>query len=120
MAAGLNRVMLLGDIASDPQVYVTRSGKVVLSLKLATVDPYLDANDMRRERTSFHPVVLFGTRAEALSKVLRRGSRVFVDGAIRTHEYEDRTGRKWSKTEVVAAEMLTVGEGERAEAAEEH
>lgn len=109
-ARGLNKVMLLGDIASEPEVYVTRSGRVVMSLKLATQEKYLDKDDMERERTSYHSVVMFGKRADTLSKVLRRGARVFVDGQLRTSEFEGRDGKKWSKTEIVANEMLFAGE----------
>lgn len=110
MAHGLNRAMLLGDVAADPEVYVTRSGRVVLSLRLATVESYLDKDDIRRERTSYHPVVVFGKRADALSKILFRGARVFVDGALRTSTFEGRDGKKWTKTEIVANEVLFAGE----------
>src|SRR4051812_41372432 len=110
MASGLNRVMLLGDIASDPEVYVTRAGRVVLSLRVATQESYLDKDDIPRERTSYHPVVLFGRRADALSKLLHRGARVFVDGALRTSTFEGRDGKKWTKTEIVANDVLFAGE----------
>lgn len=110
MASGLNRVMLLGDIASEPEVYVTRSGRVVLSLRIATQESYLDKDDIKRERTSYHPVVLFGRRADTLSKILHRGARVFVDGALRTSSFEGRDGKKWTKTEIVANEVLFAGE----------
>ncbi|APR86028.1 Single-stranded DNA-binding protein [Minicystis rosea] len=110
MASGLNRVMLLGDIASEPEVYVTRSGMVVMSLRLATTETYLDKDDIRRERTSYHPIVLFGRRADTLSKILHRGARVFVEGSLRTSTFESRDGKKWNKTEIVANEILFAGE----------
>jgi single-strand DNA-binding protein len=106
----MNRVMLLGDIAADPEVYVTRAGQTVLHLTLATLDAYLDENDVRRERASYHPIVVVGKRAAALSKVLHRGNRVFVEGSLRTTTHEDRPGIKRSKTEVVATEVLVAGE----------
>ncbi len=109
MSSGLNRVMLLGDLAADPEVYVTRSGKVVLSLKLGTPEPYLDKDEIARERVSFHTIVVIGKRADALSKVLRRGARVFVEGSLRSTSYEGRDGKKRTKTEVVAAEVLFAG-----------
>jgi single-strand DNA-binding protein len=110
MPGGLNRVMLLGDLASEPELYVTRSGKVVLTLRLATTESYLDKDDIPRERTSFHPVVVLGRRADALSKTLRKGARVFVEGALRTSTYEARDGGKRTKTEIVATEVLYAGE----------
>jgi single-strand DNA-binding protein len=116
MASGLNRVMLLGDLASEPEVYVTRAGMVVMSLRLATSESYVDKDDVRREKTSYHPVVVFGRRADALSKVLHRGARVFVEGSLRTSSFESRDGKKWSKTEIVAQDILFAGE--RAESPE--
>jgi single-strand DNA-binding protein len=109
VSSGLNRVMLLGDLAADPEVYVTRSGKVVLGLKLGTPEPYLDKDEVARERVSYHYVVVIGQRADTLSKVLRRGARVFVDGSLRSTSYEGRDGKKRTKTEVVAAEVLFAG-----------
>ena len=106
----LNRVMLLGNIASEPDVYVTRSGVMVLSIRLATVEEYADRDDVKRERTAYHAVVMIGRRAEAVSKVLRKDERVFVEGALRTSSFESRDGKKWTKTEVVASDILFAGE----------
>lgn len=109
MSGGLNRVMLLGDVAADPEVYVTRSGQVVLTLRLATSESYRDKDDVERERVSYHPVVVVGKRADALSKALRRGARVFVEGSLRTTATEGRDGKKRTKTEIVAGEVLFAG-----------
>jgi single-strand DNA-binding protein len=110
MSSGLNKVMLLGDLASEPEVYVTRGGMVVMSLRLATSESYLDKDDVRRERTSYHPVVVFGRRADQLAKILHRGARVFVEGSLRTSTFEARDGKKWNKTEIVAGDILFAGE----------
>ncbi len=110
MAGGLNRVMLLGDLSAEPEVYVTRAGQVVLHLRMTTSESYLDKGDVRRERTSYHHVVAVGKRADALSKVLYRGARVFVEGALRSTEYPGRDGKKRTRTEVVASEVLFAGE----------
>ena len=110
MPGGLNRVMLLGDLSADPEVYVTRSGQVVLTLRLGTPESYLDKDDVKRERVSYHHVVVLGKRADALSKVLRRGARVFVEGSLRTTPYEGRDGKKRTKTEVMATEEDPVDE----------
>lgn len=110
----LNRVMLLGNIANDPEVYVTRGGMVVLSFKLGVTESYVDKDDVTREKTGYHPVILFGRRADQLSKVMFKGARVFVEGSLRTSTFEARDGRKWNKTEIVATDILYAGE--RAEA----
>jgi len=102
--------MLIGDIAADPEVYVTRNGMVVMSLRIATVERYLDKEDVQREKTSYHAVVVFGRRADQLSKQLLRGARVFVEGSLRTSTFENRDGKKWSKTEIVANDVLFAGE----------
>jgi single-strand DNA-binding protein len=110
VASGLNRVLLLGDLAAEPETYVTRGGQVVLHLRLATNESYLDKDSVRRERTSYHPVVVVGRRADALAKVLHRGARIFVEGSLRTTAFEGRDGKKRTKTEVVATEALFAGE----------
>jgi single-strand DNA-binding protein len=107
--SGLNRVMLLGDLLAEPEVYVTRAGQVVLTLRLATSESYLDKDDVRRERTCHHPVVVVGRRADALSKTLHRGARIFVEGSLRSTPYQGRDGKKRLKTEVVATEVLFAG-----------
>lgn len=110
MSGGLNRVMLLGDLSAEPEVYVTRAGQVVLNLRLETRASYLDREGVRRERPDYHHVVLVGKRADALSKILHRGARVFVEGALRTTVFDGRDGKKRTKTEVVASEVLFAGE----------
>jgi single-strand DNA-binding protein len=110
MPGGLNRVMLLGDLTAEPEVCVTRAGQVVLTLRLGTTESYVDKDDVRRERTSFHPVVVVGKRADALSKILHRGARVFVEGSLRTTPYQGRDGVTRMKTEVMATEVLFAGE----------
>jgi single-strand DNA-binding protein len=109
MPSGLNRVMLLGDLAGDPEVHVTRSGQVVLTLRLGTTESYRDHEGVARERVGYHRVVLVGKRADALSKVLHRGARVFVEGSLRTTATDGRDGKKRTQTEVVAAEVLFAG-----------
>jgi single-strand DNA-binding protein len=110
VAGGLNRVLLLGDLSAEPEVYVTRGGQVVLQLRIVTIASYLDEDQVRRERASYHHVVALGKRADALSKVLHRGARVFVEGALRSTDYVDRDGKRRTRTEVVATEVLFAGE----------
>jgi single-strand DNA-binding protein len=101
--------MLLGDLLAEPEVYVTRAGQVILTLRLATSESYLDKDAVRRERTCHHPVVVVGRRADALSKTLHRGARIFVEGSLRSTPYQGRDGKNRMKTEVVATEVLFAG-----------
>jgi single-strand DNA-binding protein len=109
MAEGLNRVMLLGNLGADPELRTTSGGQAVLKLRLATTESYLDRNRARQERTEWHSVVVWGRRAEALSRILSKGSRLFVEGAIRTSSYDDKEGIKRYRTEVVANNIILGG-----------
>jgi len=111
MAEGLNKVMLLGNLGADPELRMTQSGQAVLKLRLATSETYLDRNKVRQERTEWHSVTIWGRRGEALSKILEKGSRIFVEGGIRTSSYEDKNGEKRYRTEVVASNIILNGGG---------
>jgi len=109
MAEGLNRVLLMGNLGADPELRVTNSGQAVLKLRLATSETYLDRNKVRQERTEWHNVVIWGKRAEALSKFLTKGSRLFIEGGLRTSSYDDKEGNKKYRTEIVAQNIILVG-----------
>jgi single-strand DNA-binding protein len=111
MAEGLNRVMLLGNLGADPELRMTSGGQAVLKLRLATSETYVDKNRQRQERTEWHNVVIWGKRAEALAKILTKGTRIFVEGGLRTSSYEDRDGHKRYRTEVVCSNILLQGSG---------
>ena len=109
MAEGLNRVMLLGNLGADPELRSTSGGQAVLKLRLATTESYLDRNRTRQDRTEWHSIVVWGKRAEALSRILNKGSRLFVEGGLRTSSYEDREGNKRYKTEIHAQNIVLCG-----------
>src|SRR4051812_38241282 len=111
MADGLNRVMLLGNLGADPELRFTQGGQAVLNMRLATTETYLDKDKVRRERTDWHNVVVWGKRGEALGKILTKGSSVFIEGSLRTSSYDDREGNKRYKTEIVAQNILLTGGG---------
>lgn len=113
MAEGLNRVMLLGNLGADPELRFTQGGQAVLNMRLATTETYLDKDRVRKERTDWHNVVVWGKRGEALAKILAKGSSIFVEGSLRTSSYDDREGNKRYKTEVVAQNVILAGGGGR-------
>jgi single-strand DNA-binding protein len=109
MAEGLNRVMLLGNLGADPELRFTQGGSAVLNMRLATTESYLDKDKVRRDRTDWHNIVVWGKRGEALAKFLTKGSSIFVEGSLRTSSYDDRDGNKRYKTEVHANNILITG-----------
>ena len=109
MAEGLNRVLLLGNLGADPELRMTGGGQAVLKMRLATSESYLDRNRVRQERTEWHNVVVWGRRAEALGKFLTKGSRLFIEGGLRTSSYEDRDGNRRYRTEIVANNVILAG-----------
>jgi single-strand DNA-binding protein len=119
MAEGLNRVMLLGNLGADPELRYTQGGQAVLNLRLATTESYLDKDKVRRDRTDWHSVVVWGKRGEALSKFLAKGTSLFIEGSIRTSSYDDKEGNKRYKTEIVANNVILAGRGRGGGADEE-
>src|SRR6187455_1791019 len=111
MAEGLNRVLLLGNLGADPELRMTNGGQAVLKMRLATSETYLDRNRQRQERTEWHNVVVWGKRAEALGKFLTKGTRLFIEGGLRTTSYDDRDGNKRYRTEIVANNVILAGSG---------
>lgn len=108
MSDGLNRVILLGNLGADPELKHAPSGTPILTLRLATNESWVDRNKEVQERTDWHQVVVWGPRAEALSKILVKGSSVLVEGGIRTSSYEKDGQKRW-RTEIVARELCLVG-----------
>ena len=106
---GLNKCMLLGNLGADPELRQTNGG-AVLKLRLATTEKYVDRDKQPQERTEWHDVTVFGKRAEGLGRILGKGSRLFVEGSLRTSSYE-KNGEKRYRTEIVASEIILAGGG---------
>ena len=104
----MNRVFLLGNLGADPELRMTNGGQAVLNLRMATSETYLDKNKVRQEKTEWHNVTVWGKRAEALAKILSMGSRVCIEGSLRTSSYE-RDGQKHYRTDIVARNVLLCG-----------
>jgi single-strand DNA-binding protein len=114
MAEGMNRVLLVGNLGADPELRFTQAGQAVLNIRLATTERYMDREKNWQERTDWHAVVVWGKRAEALAKILRKGGQVAIEGGLRTSSYEDRERTKRYKTEVHASNVVLLG-GKRGE-----
>lgn len=108
MSDGMNRVILLGNLGADPELRYTTAGVAVLNVRLATSESYVDRNKEPQERTEWHTVVVWGNRAEGLSRVLTKGSGVLIEGTLRTSSYE-KDGLKRYRTEVHARDVFFTG-----------
>lgn len=106
MAKGVNKVILIGNLGSDPEVRYTPSGSAVANITLATSESWRDKQSGElQERTEWHRVVFFNRLAEIVGEYLRKGSKVYVEGALRTRKWQDKAGLERYTTEIVAAEM---------------
>jgi len=106
---GLNKVLLIGNLGAPPELKQTGGG-AVLKLRLATSEQFLDKDKQRQERTEWHNVTIFGKRAEGLSRILDKGSRLYIEGRLSTSSYE-KDGEKRFRTEIVANDVLLQGGG---------
>jgi single-strand DNA-binding protein len=106
MSDGINRVTLLGNVGSDPELRFTQGGVGALSLSLATNESYLDRDKQRQERVEWHKIVVWGKRGEALAKFVKKGFGLFVEGSLRTQKYTDREGVERYKTEIIASNVI--------------
>ena len=111
MSEGLNRVILIGNLGQDPELRFTQSNQGVLSLRMATTESYFDTNTKeRKEITEWHTVVVWGKRGEALNKILSKGSRIAVEGRLKTRSWDDKNGGgKRYATDVVANNVFLLG-----------
>ena len=114
MADGLNRATLLGNLGDDPDLRTAQNGKSLLKFSVATSQSWIDRESgERKERTEWHRVVIWGKRGEGLAKILIKGSRVYIEGEIRTQRYEDKEGVTKYSTEIVAQNILLAGGARR-------
>ena len=116
MARSVNKVTLIGNLGNDPDMKALPSGSQVANLSLATTDSWRDKNSGEmQERTEWHRVVFFDRLAEICGQYLKKGSRVYVEGNLRTRSWE-QDGQKRYTTEIVGREMMMLdGRGEGAD-----
>jgi single-strand DNA-binding protein len=103
MAGSVNKVILVGNLGRDPEIRSTQDGMKIANLSLATSDTWRDRNSgERRERTEWHRVVIFNEKlCEVAEKYLRKGSKVYIEGALQTRKWTDQSGVEKYTTEVV-------------------
>lgn len=106
MARGVNKVILIGNLGQDPEVRYTPGGSAITNISIATSETWKDKQTGQpQERTEWHRVVFFNRLAEIAGEYLRKGSKVYVEGSLRTRKWQDQQGQDRYSTEIVANEM---------------
>jgi single-strand DNA-binding protein len=103
MAGSINKVILVGNLGADPEIRSTQDGTRVANLRVATSESWRDrVSGERKERTEWHRVVIFNERlAEIAEKYLRKGSKIYLEGALQTRKWTDNSGQDRYTTEIV-------------------
>lgn len=102
MAISINKVILVGNLGRDPEVRHTTAGAKIVHLSLATSDSWKDKNGERQEKTEWHRVVIFNTGlADFAERALKKGSKVYIEGALQTRKFTDASGVEKYSTEIV-------------------
>ena len=102
----LNKVMIIGRLARDPEVRTTTTGKSVATITIATGLVWKDAAGVKQEKTEFHSCVLWGRLAEIAGQYLVKGRKVYIEGRLQTRDWVGTDGVKRYRTEVVAENMI--------------
>jgi single-strand DNA-binding protein len=110
MSRGLNKVMLIGRLGRDPEMRYTPSGRPVTTFSLATSRTWNTSEGERRTETEWFNIVAWGSLAEICKQFLNKGQQVYVEGRLQTRHWEDGEGVKHSVTEIVANEMIMLGD----------
>ena len=103
---GINKVILVGNLGADPENRTSQTGNAITNISVATSESWKDkSTGQQQERTEWHRVVFFNRLAEIAAEYLRKGSKVYVEGSLRTRKWQDQNGQDRYTTEVVGNEM---------------
>lgn len=106
MARTLNKVMLIGNVGKDPELKHTPSGIPVTSFRLATSEVWKDRDGSYKEHTDWHTIVAWRGLAEVIQKLVKKGSRIYVEGRIQSRSFDDKNKNKRRVVEILADNML--------------
>ena len=105
MARGVNKAIVVGNLGNDPESHELTSGGAVTNISVATSESWKDKSGQKQERTEWHRVVFFNRLAEIAKEYLKKGSKVYIEGSLRTRKWQDNQGQDRYTTEIVASEM---------------
>ena len=113
MARGINKVILVGNLGSDPELRSTGSGVSICSFSLATSESWTDKQSgEKQERTEWHRIKIFGRLGEIAAEYLKKGRQVYIEGSIRTDKFTGKDGVEKYFTDIIASEMQMLGSNE--------
>ena len=107
--AGVNKVILIGNLGKDPDIFSFENGVKKASFPLATTESYKDKEGNRVDQTEWHNIVLWRGLAEVAEKYLNKGKQIFLEGRIRTRSWDDKDGNKRYITEILGDNMTMLG-----------
>jgi len=105
MSKGVNKVILIGNLGSDPDVRFTPNGNAVCNMSLATDESYKNKDGQKVDKTEWHRVSMFGKLAEIAGQYLTKGSQVYIEGKLETRKWQDKDGGDRYTTEIKAFQM---------------
>jgi len=111
--AGVNKVILIGELEADPEVRYTPSGTAVANFSIATAEQWADREGQKQSRKAWHKIVAWRRLGEICGEYLRKGSQCFIEGRLQTRTWEDQDGNKRWTTEVIAQNMQMLGSSDR-------
>jgi single-strand DNA-binding protein len=109
MSGSVNKVILIGRLGKDPEVKYTPSGAPVAKFSLATDEVFKDRSGEQQKRTEWHNIVAWNKLAEICGEYLTKGKQVYIEGSIRSRQWEDQAGNKRTGYDIVAREMKMLG-----------
>ena len=107
--AGVNKVILVGNLGADPEIRYTPGGTAVANFRIATTESYKNKEGQKEEKTEWHRIVTFGKLAEICGEYLNKGKQVYLEGRIQTSQWDDKEGNKRYTTEIVCNQMQMLG-----------
>lgn len=107
--SGVNKVILIGNLGANPELRYTQGQQAVANLRLATTEKWTDKSGQKQEATEWHRVVVWGKQAEICGQYLTKGRQVYIEGSIRTRQWQDQQGQKRYTTEIVARNVQMLG-----------
>lgn len=120
MARSLNKVMLIGNVGSEPEIRTTASGKRVAKLSLATNRSYTDRSGQQQEKTEWHRLTAWDRLADLMEQYVHKGDRLYVEGSIEYSQTEDEHGKPRYWTDIVVREMVMLSGGAGGAGGEEY